>query len=493
MITAAVFIVGIALRVLMFLSDKSPWSDEWFSIMLAQKPFAEVLWGSIRDVHPPLYFVLLRALVVFFGDAEWVFRFLSFLSGLGLLGAIYFLAKEILDQKVARVVLYLAAISPYWLQTANEIRSYSLLSFLTCLGTFFLVKAVREPQAARWRWAYLSTAALSVYVEHVAWFWLGAATVYLAILFFKDRRVAGAVRFHGSVLFLAAPSLILTVYQAVYREDVFNFDRIKEYLPPLILLKKAVGIFWHFSSGYFYSMITVEALGSHLKSSPFFWMSAVTSLLALFFAGKGWLGLYKKRPVEGMLFAVALVFPLAILGIFYAIRLDARYLSFAAPFYFILLGIGVSLTRRWIQAAFMILFTAVNMFGAFQAVISQTDAIHKEDYKNMISYVLENAASRDAVCESNLAVNYYQKIMNRRFKGVYFPHAHDFFISGRDDFDRVWMMDSVNMHSDERERRAQLTLEKFEALGYRLAGEPILFGGPEALPRLYIFERAGEF
>ena len=49
-----IFVAGLALRTLMLLSEKSLWGDEFFSIELAVKPFAQVFMGAIHDVHPPL-------------------------------------------------------------------------------------------------------------------------------------------------------------------------------------------------------------------------------------------------------------------------------------------------------------------------------------------------------------------------------------------------------------------------------------------------------
>ena len=491
MTTVAFFLLGFALRLGMWLGDKSPWSDEWFSIMLAQKPFVEVVQGAIRDVHPPLYFILLHAMSFIPGDALWAFRLWSFLPGVGLLVVLYFLTKEVSERKTAAGVLFFAAISPYWLQTANEIRSYSLLSFMTILASFCLVKASKEPGAARWMRLYFLTAVLAAYIEHVAWFWLSAATAYLVHLFFKERRAGKLPRFHRWVLFISAPALLLTVYQAFFGEAFFDFERIREYLPPLIFLKKTVGIFWHFSCGYTYSMITTEVLKDQLRSSVFFWLSAVTTLSALFFVGDGFLRLWKARRAEATFFATALMLPLVVLGVFYSVRLDARYLSFAAPFYFIFLGLGVSSARPWARTGFLILFTVVNGFGAFRALSSPTDAVHREDYKSMLRRVVQDSGERDAVVGKRLPVAYYRKALGWKFKGPYFPEPHDFFIENRRDFDRVWMMDSVNMHPKVTDRQLEGTLHKMETLGYRLSGNPVLFGGPDALTRLYIFEREG--
>ncbi len=492
MITALIFAGGILLRVLMFTSDKSMWGDEWFSMDLAQKPLQEVFLGAINDVHPPLYFLLLHGALRVLGEAEWVFRLVSFLPSLGLLAVIYFLAKEMLDIKAGRIALFLTAVSPYWLQASNEIRSYSLFAFATCLGTYFLVRAVKEPSTQKWGWAYLATAVLSVYIEHYAWFWLMATTVYVTHLFFKEKLPISVARFHRAALFLSAPSLILVVYQAIYREGVFNFERLKEYLPFWVLAKKAAGICWHFTCGYSYSMITVETVQAHLKSSSFFWFSFLTTLLALGAAFFGLTRLFRTRRSEFALFVTALVFPIAFLSLVYPIRLDARYLSFAAPFYFLLLAAGVSNLGRFPRVLFLTGFAIVNLWGSIQAIALPTDPIHKEDYLGMAAYVLEHSTSEDAVCGASPQFDYYRAKLKIDFKGDYFPNVEALAENHTRAYEKVWVMDGLNMHPEVSRKFYGRVHEKVVPLGYVPLGDPIRFGGEEGQTVLYLFVRSGE-
>ena len=109
----------------------------------------------------------------------------------------------------------------------------------------------------------------------------------------------------------------------------------------------------------------------------------------------------------------------------------------------------------------------------------------------MMSAVLRESTERDAVCGMRLPVEYYEKTKNWRFKGVYYRQPHDFFTAGRRDFERVWVMDSVNMHDEVTQRHFEPALQKMRALGYRLTGKPISFGGPDALTKVYVYERVG--
>jgi len=486
--TILILFVGVLLRTLMFVSDKSMWGDEWFCIELVRLPLLEVIRGAIHDVHPPLYFVLLKGMVGLFGEVDWTLRFISFVSSLGLLGSIYLLAKETQGRTVALFSLFLVAISPFWLQAANEVRSYSLFSFVVCLSAYSLVKALGEPDRRCWHWAYAVTAILSVWVEHYAWFWLAASTAYLSYQFFKQKAGRVILWFHGTALLVASALLPLVIYQAIYREGMFNLDRIKEYLSLSVLVKKLVGIFWHFTSGYQYSMITTDSVERYIRTSPFFWISATLTLMACYMMLRGFLALFKGNRGGFVWFATVLVLPIVFLIIFYPIRLDARYIIFAGPFYFILVAAGLNASGRYVRGIFLTLFICVNLSGAWQAIAASTDMKHKEDYKSLTAYVLERSGPRDAVCGTAVQADYYQRVLGQKFKGAFFKNQWEFYSSGRSDFNRVWMMDSMNMHPRVSDPQMGEMISRMAAMGYRPIVERKIFGGPDAVTYVTVFE-----
>lgn len=118
--TAVAFILGFALRFLMWVSGKSLWGDEWFSLDIARLSFKQTFFASLNDVHPPLYFLLLNVSTWLFGTSEMSLRFISFSASLGLLVVLYFLARDVIGRSAAILTAFLAALSPYLLQSANE-------------------------------------------------------------------------------------------------------------------------------------------------------------------------------------------------------------------------------------------------------------------------------------------------------------------------------------------------------------------------------------
>src|SRR5262245_31094906 len=37
-----------------------PWGDEWFTITIAPEPVGQIVTALVKDIHPPLYFILLH-------------------------------------------------------------------------------------------------------------------------------------------------------------------------------------------------------------------------------------------------------------------------------------------------------------------------------------------------------------------------------------------------------------------------------------------------
>jgi len=471
----------------MLTSQKSPWGDEWFTMNLVTRPYGEVFWGAVHDVHPPLYFLVVHGFVSLFGQDEWVFRLTSFGASAGTLVMIYLLAKELFNKETALTALFLAAVSPYWLQSSNEIRGYSLLAFSVSCALFFFIRALNTKRR-RWLCAYAFSMAAALYIEHYAWFFFFAMTaaVFLAVL--KDRSQKLLLWTQGAVLGVGIPSLALIAYQAVYTENVFEPGRMEGYLTLSIMAKKVVGLVWHFSCGYHFSMITVDKASHYLRTSPIFWLSLITTFFAALLVLAGFSRAFKKQRHFFVIGVMALVFPILLLSLFYSIRLDARYLSFAAPLFFIFLAGGVNqIADNRLRFFCMALFGVVSIFGSAEAIRVKTDPIHKEDHKGQIEYAVRNAGQKDAIVGSNFRLDYYRTRSAALSSAPRLYSFEELSRGGAGQFEKIWYLDVTNMHPSEAERIYKKVSGKMAGLGFGPDREPIRIGGAEALTVIYVF------
>ncbi|OQY86238.1 MAG: hypothetical protein B6D41_13555, partial [Chloroflexi bacterium UTCFX4] len=63
------------------LAAQSLWNDEGTSVALAQTSVNAIINAAARDIHPPLYYLLLSGWIQVAGISEFAVRFLSVLAG----------------------------------------------------------------------------------------------------------------------------------------------------------------------------------------------------------------------------------------------------------------------------------------------------------------------------------------------------------------------------------------------------------------------------
>lgn len=125
--------------------------DDGFTLRLLRLPFAE-LWGGLValdvDIHPPVYYMLLRAWMQLTGDSLLALRGLGILLDV-LTGAFVMRgAGQIAGRRAAYTALILWATAPLLLFSAGLLRMYPLLAFWAALGSVCLFAYVRGKRPA---------------------------------------------------------------------------------------------------------------------------------------------------------------------------------------------------------------------------------------------------------------------------------------------------------------------------------------------------------
>ena len=137
-------VLGLAALVRFYhLAGQSLWSDEGNSVALARRSFSEIAHRTAFDIHPPLYYWLLKIWISLFGDSEVGLRSLSVGLAVGLVYVIGVLGTRLFSARVGLLAAFIAALSPLQIYYAQEARMYmllALLSSLTVLGTILLLE-----------------------------------------------------------------------------------------------------------------------------------------------------------------------------------------------------------------------------------------------------------------------------------------------------------------------------------------------------------------
>ncbi len=207
--------VALGLR-LFQLGEWSLWHDEALSILLAQQPINELIAITAADVHPPLYFLLLKPFLTF-GQIEYSARILSVLCSAGVVVVIYYLGSDLFDARVGLVSALLMAFAPIQLFYGQEARMYGQLILLATLSIWSFFRALDRDEF--WWWVlFVVFAALASYT---AYFFLPVLLAMSIYVFMVDKRRERIKHFTIGIvaiiiLFLPWVTVFFTQARAIY-------------------------------------------------------------------------------------------------------------------------------------------------------------------------------------------------------------------------------------------------------------------------------------
>jgi len=160
-----VLLFGAALR-LELLTERTLWHDEAFSLAVARKPAGYILRHlPAADPHPPGYYLLLRGVLLTFGDSLAVARGLSAVLGLLAVWLTWALGRRLFDAATGVAAAALVALHPFQIFASNEIRMYPLATCLALLSTWAAWRALKNGRLRDWA-AYGVSLAAMAYVSY---------------------------------------------------------------------------------------------------------------------------------------------------------------------------------------------------------------------------------------------------------------------------------------------------------------------------------------
>jgi len=182
------------------------WHDEAFSALYIRYPFSEMMHRIALDVHPPLYYWVLRLWSYVFSSSLLSLRSLSILFGVLTILAGYLFVKEAFsasakatggsaeavakagkNEKLAMLAAFFLAINPFQIQYSLEARMYTLGTFLVLFSSYLLVKALNSNKT--WVWiAYAISVAACFYTHYYLFFSVAAQGLYFIYYLFQQKR-----------------------------------------------------------------------------------------------------------------------------------------------------------------------------------------------------------------------------------------------------------------------------------------------------------------
>ncbi|MEZ4592902.1 MAG: glycosyltransferase family 39 protein [Chloroflexota bacterium] len=173
---------------LFLLDGQSLWWDEGISLHLATSRFAEIVVNRAANIHPPLYFFLLKIWVTLTGTTPFAARYFSVLASFLQVALVYALLRDWFGRRTAVIGMVLTAVYALSIVYAQEVRVYAFLP-LTYLLVLLLAHRVAQMQPTRRTWLALGVAEwVALHLHYNSLFLLVVVNGWLLVKFWRQPR-----------------------------------------------------------------------------------------------------------------------------------------------------------------------------------------------------------------------------------------------------------------------------------------------------------------
>lgn len=198
------------------LGNQSLWNDEGNSLRLAERPIGELIAAAAQDIHPPGYYLALKAWRALTGESEFALRALSALAGILTVACVYALGKALFAAGTGLIAAGLLAINSFAIYYSQEARMYAALALLAAASLLVFVRWTARPT-----WPYglvlalLNAAGLYTHYTYPAIMLVQGILVVVSLLRSassspnSERRPGGEVSFLPRFILLNLLTLIL--------------------------------------------------------------------------------------------------------------------------------------------------------------------------------------------------------------------------------------------------------------------------------------------
>ncbi|MEI7621123.1 MAG: glycosyltransferase family 39 protein [Candidatus Moraniibacteriota bacterium] len=345
------------------LVNRDFWYDEAFTGVAVKEKFWDMIVMTINDVHPPLYYMALKAFAFFFNYSVFGIRLFSAIFGVLCVWALYLLAKQLFNEKVGLLSALVATLSPFAIQYSQEARMYTMLVSLILFGAYFFVKGLQAGKRKDFLWWGFFTG-------------LSMLTHYMGIIF---------------ATVYAPVFVIWKMVEIDWTSGGSFFVKVKKLCKKVLATKE---IFWGYATAFMVFLPWLKMFVHHIsmKGTNLSWVKiaslgdiVVNIQMFLFGTPLGEMSSGMPQPNEmrgiahisirmvlAMLFGIGivyllrkekkfkvvslLIFSLGFMGIIYGLSVTmpeqqyfvARYLLPAAYFIFIFIGLWLSRLKNWV-------------------------------------------------------------------------------------------------------------------------------------------------
>lgn len=338
------------------------WYDEAYSLLLAEGSPAYIWATTARDVHPPLYYVLLHFWMLLFGNGVLAARSLSALADVGTLLLCIKLMSLVTTRKATWIAALLLALLPISVRYSQEVRMYTLLGFWLMGATVALVCWIKVPDQKRYPVFYVLLMTAAFYTHYFAA--LCVLVHWLCGWRVRDGGRSMAIPIRAWVLANSAIVVLYLPWVPHLINQLLRMDGL-EWIPPLT---------WQTALTFVWQLVMMEG-----AVSPSSLWRVLPSVLIVVCAAAALLKARHERPFSILLVGYFFVPVLSVFLVSLIVPVfNARYLVFAAAALPLIVALALdawSQRHAVLTTVAMALVLLAEVHG-LSAVYAQTDEMN---------------------------------------------------------------------------------------------------------------------
>jgi 4-amino-4-deoxy-L-arabinose transferase-like glycosyltransferase len=185
---------------------------EWMPMVARRVDLKSLVYGTLGDGHPPLYYAFQMLWTSVFGTELWALRLPSVLFGTATILVVYAIARHIASRPVALMTAGLLALHGHHIFYSQLARLYVFAGFFAALSTLFFLRA-RASHRASDHVAYVVSASCALWSHLYCWPVIFTQLVWSLLASGSRRQRSPVLVSQAVAIIIASPVVALTLYQ----------------------------------------------------------------------------------------------------------------------------------------------------------------------------------------------------------------------------------------------------------------------------------------
>ena len=167
--------------------NKGIWADEAYTLVMIKHSYKEIWRITAADVHPPLYYFILKLLTAPLGYNIFAAKIVSVIPCVCIIALGGIQLRKLFNEKTALLFMAFVFMFPFILKYSIEIRMYSLAAFFVFANGVYALRCVKYNTKRDWL-MFLIFGAAAAYTHYFALISVGIIYVLLLIAAIARRK-----------------------------------------------------------------------------------------------------------------------------------------------------------------------------------------------------------------------------------------------------------------------------------------------------------------